>query len=174
MIWPGVCFLRFSENLRSLAARITTGSSSSPEEIREAVSYGVIKFNIDTDLQRAFWNGVRRSYQDKERYLQSRLGNSEGPDAPNQNSYDPCAWLRKAEESSKARLATAFEELQSVGVLAGARMWASASPSVGRMPKKRPPPRVANLSQTPRRCLNAKSCLRHGRLGRRTVRGARA
>ncbi len=93
------------------------GSGSTPEEIREAISCGVIKFNVDTDLQWAVWDGVRRFYQDKQPYLQGQLGNPEGPDAPNKNYYDPRAWLRKAEESFKARLKTAFEELQSVGVL---------------------------------------------------------
>ena len=93
------------------------GSGSSVDEIREAVSYGAIKFNIDTDLQWAFWDGVRGYYQAKEGYLQGQIGNPEGPDMPNKKIYDPRAWLRKAEESFKARLMQAFEELNNVNTL---------------------------------------------------------
>ena len=93
------------------------GSGSSLEEIREAVSYGVIKMNIDTDLQWAFWDGVRHYYNDNEGYLQSQIGNPDGADKPNKKFYDPRAWLRRGEESFKARLRRAFEELNSVGRL---------------------------------------------------------
>lgn len=93
------------------------GSGSSAEEILEAVSYGAIKFNIDTDLQWAFWNGVRGYYQTNEGYLQSQIGNPDGPDQPNKKFYDPRAWLRKGEESFKARLMQAFEELNNVNTL---------------------------------------------------------
>ncbi|MFN2223364.1 MAG: class II fructose-bisphosphate aldolase [Candidatus Promineifilaceae bacterium] len=93
------------------------GSGSSVEEIREAVSYGAIKFNIDTDLQWAFWDGVRGYYQANEGYLQGQIGNPDGPDKPNKKFYDPRAWLRKGEESFKARLMQAFEELNNVNTL---------------------------------------------------------
>ena len=93
------------------------GSGSSVDEIREAVSYGAIKFNIDTDLQWAFWDGIRGYYQAKEGYLQGQIGNPEGPDKPNKKVYDPRAWLRKAEESFKARLMDAFEDLNNVNTL---------------------------------------------------------
>jgi fructose-bisphosphate aldolase class II len=93
------------------------GSGSSVEEIREAVSYGAIKFNIDTDLQWAFWNGVRSYYQANEGYLQGQIGNPEGDDKPNKKFYDPRVWLRKGEESFKARLMQAFEELNNVNTL---------------------------------------------------------
>lgn len=93
------------------------GSGSSVEEIREAVSYGAIKFNIDTDLQWAFWDGVRAYYQANEGYLQGQIGNPEGSDKPNKKFYDPRAWLRKGEESFKARLMRAFEELNNVNTL---------------------------------------------------------
>jgi len=93
------------------------GSGSSVDEIREAVSYGAIKFNIDTDLQWAFWNGVRGYYQANEGYLQSQIGNPEGPDKPNKKIYDPRAWLRKGEDSFKARLMEAFEALNNVNTL---------------------------------------------------------
>jgi fructose-bisphosphate aldolase class II len=93
------------------------GSGSSVEKIREAVSYGAIKFNIDTDLQWAFWDGIRQYYLTNEGYLQSQIGNPEGPDKPNKKIYDPRAWLRKGEESFKARLTKAFEDLNNVNTL---------------------------------------------------------
>ena len=94
------------------------GSGSTLEEIREAISYGVIKMNIDTDTQWAFWDGVRGFYKKNEGYLQGQIGNPEGDDKPNKKYYDPRAWLRKGEESFKARLKQAFEDLNNVGTLA--------------------------------------------------------
>jgi fructose-bisphosphate aldolase, class II len=94
------------------------GSGSSLEEIREAISYGVIKMNIDTDTQWAFWDGVRGFYKKNEGYLQGQIGNPEGEDKPNKKYYDPRAWLRKGEESFKARLKQAFEDLNNIGTLA--------------------------------------------------------
>ncbi|WP_257667089.1 class II fructose-bisphosphate aldolase [Parapedobacter tibetensis] len=90
------------------------GSGSAPEEIAEAISYGAVKMNIDTDIQWAFWDGVRGHYQSKEGYLQSQIGNPEGADSPNKKYYDPRVWLRKAEESLVKRLTQAFEELNAV------------------------------------------------------------
>lgn len=87
------------------------GSGSSPEEIAEAISYGAIKMNIDTDMQWAFWDGVRGFYQANEGYLQSQIGNPDGDDVPNKKYYDPRAWLRKGEENFVVRLTRAFEEL---------------------------------------------------------------
>lgn len=93
------------------------GSGSSPEEIREAISYGVIKFNIDTDLQWAFWDGVHNYYNEFKDYLQGQLGNPEGPEAPNKKYYDPRAWLRKGEQFFQARMKRAFEELNNINRL---------------------------------------------------------
>jgi len=93
------------------------GSGSSLEEIREAISYGVVKFNIDTDLQWAFWNGVRLYYQEKEAYLQDQLGNPEGPEKPNKSYYDPRVWLRQGQQSFIARLKSAFDDLQNINTL---------------------------------------------------------
>lgn len=87
------------------------GSGSSREEIREAIEYGAIKMNIDTDMQWSTWEGILNYYKSKEGYLQSQLGNPEGPDSPNKKYYDPRVWLRKGEESMVARLKTAFEDL---------------------------------------------------------------
>ena len=93
------------------------GSGSSPQEIEEAISYGVIKFNIDTDLQWAFWDGVHNYYDEFEGYLQGQLGNPEGPEAPNKKYYDPRTWLRRGEEFFRARMIQAFEELNNVNTL---------------------------------------------------------
>lgn len=87
------------------------GSGSSQEDIREAISYGVIKMNIDTDTQWAFWNGVKGYYHDHKDYLQDQIGNPEGETKPNKKYYDPRAWLRKGEESMRDRLTQAFEDL---------------------------------------------------------------
>jgi fructose-bisphosphate aldolase class II len=94
------------------------GSGSDPADIQAAISYGVVKMNIDTDVQWAFWDGIRGYYQDKEGYLQSQIGNPEGPDKPNKKHYDPRIWLRQGEESVKIRLKQAFEELNNVNTLA--------------------------------------------------------
>lgn len=93
------------------------GSGSSREEIREAIQYGAIKMNIDTDMQWSTWEGVLKYYKAKEGYLQSQLGNPEGPDSPNKKYYDPRVWLRKGEESMVARLKVAFEDLNCINRL---------------------------------------------------------
>lgn len=90
------------------------GSGSSREEIREAISYGVVKMNIDTDTQWAFWDGVHKYYLAKKDYLQGQLGNPEGPDKPNKKYYDPRAWLREGEKSMVERLKIAFEDLNAL------------------------------------------------------------
>jgi len=87
------------------------GSGSSRTEIREAISYGVIKMNIDTDTQWAFWNGVLENYKKKEAYLQAQIGNPDGNDKPNKKNYDPRTWLREGEKSVVDRLMIAFEDL---------------------------------------------------------------
>jgi len=83
-------------------------------EIQEAVSYGVVKMNIDTDTQWAFWDGVR-GYEEKNRdYLQSQIGNPDGEDRPNKGYYDPRKWLREAEKSTVERLKRAFSDLNCI------------------------------------------------------------
>jgi len=93
------------------------GSGSTPEEISEAISYGVIKMNIDTDLQWAYWDGVRGFEAENHDYLQAQIGNPDGADQPNKKKYDPRTWQRKGEESFGARLELAFAELNNVGTL---------------------------------------------------------
>ena len=90
------------------------GSGSLQSEIREAIDYGVIKMNIDTDMQWAYWEGIKNFYEDKKAYLQSQLGNPEGPEAPNKKYYDPRVWLRKGGDSFVKRLQVAFEDLNNI------------------------------------------------------------
>lgn len=92
------------------------GSGSSPEEIKESISYGVIKMNIDTDTQWATWEGVLNFYKANEGYLQGQLGNPDGADVPNKKFYDPRSWLRKGQESLTDRVKAAFADLNAVGV----------------------------------------------------------
>ncbi len=90
------------------------GSGSPQHQIREAIGYGAIKMNIDTDMQWAFWEGVLNYYKKNEAYLQGQLGNPEGDDKPNKKYYDPRTWLRKGEESFVKRLEVAFEDLNCI------------------------------------------------------------
>ncbi len=90
------------------------GSGSSQAEIREAISYGVIKMNIDTDTQWATWSGVREYYQTNEGYLQSQIGNPEGANKPNKRYYDPRVWLRAGQVKMAERLEQAFSDLNAL------------------------------------------------------------
>mmetsp|Transcript_7635 Transcript_7635/g.8766 ORF Transcript_7635/g.8766 Transcript_7635/m.8766 type:complete len:370 (-) Transcript_7635:61-1170(-) len=94
------------------------GSGSTHEEIQTAVKAGVIKMNIDTDTQWAYWDGVRKHDKEFHGYLQGQIGNPEGADKPNKKKYDPRVWLRKAEQSMIARLQDSFKSLNSLGTLA--------------------------------------------------------
>ena len=93
------------------------GSGSSVEEIREAISYGAVKMNIDTDLQWAFWDGVKNYYEANKGYLQGQIGNPEGEAKPNKKFYDPRVWERKGEESFIKRLKQAFDDLNCINRL---------------------------------------------------------
>ncbi len=93
------------------------GSGSTVEEIREAIGYGVIKMNIDTDLQYAFAEGVRDYIQEHKDYLATQIGNPDGDDVPNKKYYDPRKWLREGEITFKNRLKKAFEDLNNVNSL---------------------------------------------------------
>ena len=93
------------------------GSGSSLEEIRESIDYGVIKMNIDTDLQYAFTEGVRDYIIDNKEYISTQIGNPEGDDIPNKKFYDPRVWLREGEDTFKNRLKKAFEDLNNIDTL---------------------------------------------------------
>ena len=93
------------------------GSGSSIDEIREAIDYGAIKMNIDTDMQFAFMSGVRDYFNSNQEYVKNQIGNPDGSDIPNKKYYDPRVWLRKAENSFKDRLTKAFHDLNNVNTL---------------------------------------------------------
>ena len=90
------------------------GSGSTREEIREAISYGAIKMNIDTDMQWAYTEGIRDYMANKSAYLQAQIGNPEGADKPNKKFYDPRVWLREGEKTFVNRLKMAFEDLNCI------------------------------------------------------------
>ena len=93
------------------------GSGSTLEEIRESIGYGVIKMNIDTDMQFAFTEGIRNYMQEKAAYVATQIGNPDGADQPNKKYYDPRKWLREGEETFKTRLKQAFADLNNVDTL---------------------------------------------------------
>jgi len=93
------------------------GSGSTIEESREAIDYGAIKMNIDTDMQFAFMTGIRDYFNTNSEYLKSQIGNPDGSDIPNKKYYDPRVWLRKAEENFIIRLTQAFKDLNNINTL---------------------------------------------------------
>ena len=108
---------KFGLPAKSLDFVFHGGSGSTLEEIRESISYGVVKMNIDTDTQWATWEGVLNFYKSNEAYLQGQLGNPEGADKPNKKFYDPRVWLRAGQTSMIARLEKAFSDLNAIDVL---------------------------------------------------------
>lgn len=93
------------------------GSGSSVEEIQESIGYGVIKMNIDTDLQFAFTEGIRDYMINKKEYVSTQIGNPEGSDIPNKKHYDPRKWLREGESTFSERLEQAFKDLNNINTL---------------------------------------------------------
>jgi fructose-bisphosphate aldolase class II len=93
------------------------GSGSTLDEIRESIGYGVVKMNIDTDLQFAFTEGIRDYMVGQYEYLKTQIGNPDGDDLPNKKYYDPRTWLREGEMTFKARLKKAFEDLNNIDTL---------------------------------------------------------
>lgn len=108
---------KFSLPAKSLNLVFHGGSGSTPEEIKEAISYGVVKMNIDTDTQWATWEGILKYYQKNKGYLQRQLGNPDDPDKPNKKFYDPRVWIRAGQVSMATRLELAFKELNAIDVL---------------------------------------------------------
>lgn len=90
------------------------GSGSEPAQIKEALGYGVVKMNIDTDTQWAFWDGVRKFEAKNHDYLQAQIGNPDGEDSPNKKYYDPRKWLREGEKAMIERLKIAFSDLNCI------------------------------------------------------------
>lgn len=108
---------RFSTGPNPIHFVFHGGSGSTRDEIREAIGYGVVKMNIDTDLQWAYLSGVREYYQANEAYLQTQIGNPDGDDQPNKKKYDPRVWLRQAQLSFVDRLKHSFEDLNNIDTL---------------------------------------------------------
>jgi len=104
-----------SESDKPLYLVMHGGSGSTDEEIKLAVSNGVVKMNIDTDTQWAYWDGLRKFESEKHDYLQGQIGNPSGDDKPNKKFYDPRVWIRKAEESMVTRVGVSMDKLGSVG-----------------------------------------------------------
>eukprot|EP00980_Cylindrotheca_fusiformis_P002047 scaffold451_cov121-Cylindrotheca_fusiformis.AAC.3 len=100
-----------SDNDKPIFLVMHGGSGSTDEEIAEAVKCGVVKMNVDTDTQWAYWDGLRKFEADKHDYLQAQIGNPTGADKPNKKFYDPRVWIRKAEEAMIARCAVSMEKL---------------------------------------------------------------
>lgn len=119
-LWKAQVYIREKHDLKDekpIMFVFHGGSGSLKSEIDEALSYGVVKMNIDSDTQWAYWDGVLGFYKKFEGYLQTQIGNPEGEDKPNKKKYDPRAWIRKAEESFKDRLIVAFQDLKCYGTL---------------------------------------------------------
>jgi len=93
------------------------GSGSDINDIKEAITYGVVKMNIDTDTQWSYWSGIRDFEAANREYLQTQIGNPEGDDKPNKKYYDPRMPIRSAEDSTVSRLLQCFEDLNCIGVL---------------------------------------------------------
>jgi len=92
------------------------GSGSTPDEIKTAVGAGVVKMNIDTDTQWAYWDGIKAYEAKNHDYLQSQIGNPEGADKPNKKFYDPRMPVRAAEVTTVARLGQCFADLNCVDI----------------------------------------------------------
>jgi fructose-bisphosphate aldolase class II len=110
-------FLREKHNIRKktpINFVFHGGSGSTRKEIREAIKYGAIKMNIDTDMQWAFTEGIRNYMSSKSAYLQSQIGNPDGDDKPNKKYYDPRVWMREGEKTFVDRLKIAFEDLNCI------------------------------------------------------------
>ena len=105
---------KFSTDAKPVDFVFHGGSGSAPEEITEAISYGVIKMNIDTDTQWATWEGTKNYYEKNKAYMQGQIGNPEGEDKPNKKYYDPRKWLRAGQETLVARVVTAFKDLNAL------------------------------------------------------------
>jgi len=93
------------------------GSGSTVEEIRESITYGVIKMNLDTDMQFAFTEGVRDYIIEKQEYIKTQIGNPDGEELPNKKYYDPRKWLREGERTFVTRLKKSFEDLNNINTL---------------------------------------------------------
>ena len=111
------------------------GSGSTDDEIKTAVEMGVVKMNIDTDTQWAYWDGLREFEKEKHDYLQGQIGNPTGEDKPNKKFYDPRVWIRKAEESMITRCGVSMEKLLCKGTYTAKIPEPGSLPVYGMKPK---------------------------------------
>ncbi|QCI17258.1 class II fructose-bisphosphate aldolase [Buchnera aphidicola (Aphis helianthi)] len=112
-------YISLKHNLKKLPLNLVFhgGSGSNLKEIQESIKYGVVKMNIDTDMQWAAWKGVLNFYKENKDFLQHQLGNKKGKDQPNKKYYDPRSWIKKSQESMSIRLEKTFQELNALNVL---------------------------------------------------------
>ncbi|WP_343154124.1 class II fructose-bisphosphate aldolase [Buchnera aphidicola (Aphis aurantii)] len=112
-------YISMKHNLEKLPLNFVFhgGSGSNLKEIKESIKYGVVKMNIDTDIQWAAWKGVLDFYKKNKYFLQSQLGNKTGKNQPNKKYYDPRSWIRKSQESMSTRLEQTFHELNTLSIL---------------------------------------------------------
>jgi fructose-bisphosphate aldolase, class II len=93
------------------------GSGSSKQEYLDAISFGVVKVNVDTDMQFAYMSGIRDYMLKKKDYLMTAVGNPEGDDKPNKKSFDPRVWVREGEKTMSARVAEALKDFNTAGTV---------------------------------------------------------
>ncbi|PWW73453.1 fructose bisphosphate aldolase [Tuber magnatum] len=93
------------------------GSGSSKEEFRAGISHGVVKVNLDTDLQYAYLTGIRDYVLNRKDFIMSQVGNPEGEDKPNKKYFDPRVWVREGEKTMSARVQEALSDFNTANQL---------------------------------------------------------
>jgi fructose-bisphosphate aldolase class II len=112
-------YIKIKHNLKKLPLNLVFhgGSGSDLQEIHESIEYGVVKMNIDTDIQWASWKGVLNFYKKNKDFLQTQIGNKNGNNIPNKKYYDPRSWIRASQKSMSKRLEKTFKDLNACNVL---------------------------------------------------------
>lgn len=112
-------YISTKHNLKKLPLNLVFhgGSGSDLKDIHESIKYGIVKMNIDTDMQWASWKGILNFYKKNKDFLQKQLGNRNGENVPNKKYYDPRSWIKKSQESMSKRLEKTFKELNAFNIL---------------------------------------------------------
>ncbi|QIQ41456.1 MAG: class II fructose-bisphosphate aldolase [Buchnera aphidicola (Aphis urticata)] len=112
-------YISLKHNLEKLPLNLVFhgGSGSNLKEIQESIKYGVIKMNIDTDIQWAAWKGILNFYKKNKDFLQHQVGNKNNKNQPNKKYYDPRSWINQSKKSMSERLEQTFQELNALNVL---------------------------------------------------------
>lgn len=112
-------YVKIKHKLKKLPLNLVFhgGSGSRIEEIQESIKYGVVKMNLDTDIQWATWSGVLKFYKKNKDFLQNQLGNKNDKNQPNKKYYDPRSWIRESQKSMSQRLERSFKELNALNIL---------------------------------------------------------